>query len=302
MRLLKAVSSLPYGMSAPSRLPVLSRASRGGPSSHHHPVSLPEAPGEKGAGPRDQDHQDYLELMEKLQREAFVALLRREQEAARRQWEEAAAAERRRQEERQRGARLLEAAFDGNLGEIQAILREVDALLNCEGVSCDAARAARRLQRRLALVDFEEAAAGGQSLAIQLLAEQGASRNSKGAFGRTPLYRAAWGHLEAVEVLLKLGADPRVYADDGSTPEQVASLDAAVSMLQCWDPSLTDAMLQNMEAQRQRRGQETKQHRGAEAKCMNLKVQQLPKEQQVSPTRVQPAPRKESVEGGRAGC
>jgi hypothetical protein len=44
----------------------------------------------------------------------------------------------------------------------------------------------------------------------------------QGAFGRSPLYRAAFGgHLEAVEVLLKLGADPRVYADDGSTPEQV---------------------------------------------------------------------------------
>ncbi|XP_070238599.1 IQ motif and ankyrin repeat domain-containing protein 1 isoform X2 [Bos mutus] len=179
---------------------------------------------------RQQEHQDYQELMEKLQREAFVAQVRREQEAARRRQEEAAAAERRRQEERLRGARLLEAAFDGNLGEIQAVLREVDELLTREGVGCDAAGTARRLQRRLALVDFEdsggntplsEAAAGGQSLAIQLLAEQGASPNSKGAFGRTPLYRAAFGgHLEAVEVLLKLGADPRVYADDGSTPEQ----------------------------------------------------------------------------------
>lgn len=169
--------------------------------------------------------------MEKLQREAFVAQVRREQEAARRRQEEAAAAERRRQEERLRGARLLEAAFDGNLGEIQAVLREVDELLTREGMGCDAAGMVRRLQRRLALVDFEdsggntplsEAAAGGQSLAIQLLAEQGASPNSKGAFGRTPLYRAAFGgHLEAVEVLLKLGADPRVYADDGSTPEQV---------------------------------------------------------------------------------
>lgn len=57
--------------------------------------------------------------------QAFVAQVRREQEAARRRQEEAAAAERRRQEERLRGARLLEAAFDGNLGEIQAVLREV---------------------------------------------------------------------------------------------------------------------------------------------------------------------------------
>ncbi|XP_060249630.1 IQ motif and ankyrin repeat domain-containing protein 1 isoform X2 [Ovis aries] len=225
---------------------------------------------------RQQELQDYQELMEKLQREAFVAQVRREQEAARRRQEEAAAAERRRQEERLRGARLLEAAFDGNLGEIQAVLREVDELLTREGMGCDAAGMVRRLQRRLALVDFEdsggntllsEAAAGGQSLAIQLLAEQGASPNSKGAFGRTPLYRAAFGgHLEAVEVLLKLGADPRVYADDGSTPEQVASLDTVVSVLQSWDLSLTDAMLQNMEAERERRAQEAARHQEAEAK------------------------------------
>ncbi|XP_027416279.1 IQ motif and ankyrin repeat domain-containing protein 1 isoform X4 [Bos indicus] len=248
---------------------------------------------------RQQEHQDYQELMEKLQREAFVAQVRREQEAARRRQEEAAAAERRRQEERLRGARLLEAAFDGNLGEIQAVLREVDELLTREGVGCDAAGMARRLQRRLALVDFEdssgntplsEAAAGGQSLAIQLLAEQGASPNSKGAFGRTPLYRAAFGgHLEAVEVLLKLGADPRVYADDGSTPEQVASLDTVVSVLQSWDLSLTDAMLRNMEAEQERRAQEAARHKEAEAQRMNLKVQQLAKEQQQCHQQLQQA-------------
>ncbi|XP_040117555.1 IQ motif and ankyrin repeat domain-containing protein 1 [Oryx dammah] len=251
---------------------------------------------------RQQEHQDYQELMEKLQREAFVAQVRREQEAARRRQEDAAAAERRRQEERLRGARLLEAAFDGNLGEIQAVLREVDELLTREGMGCNAAGMARRLQRRLALVDFEdsggntplsEAAAGGQSLAIQLLAEQGASPNSKGAFGRTPLYRAAFGgHLEAVEVLLKLGADPRVYADDGSTPEQVASLDTVVSVLQSWDLSLTDAMLQNMEAERERRAQEAAWHEEAEAqRCggMNLKVQQLAKDQQQCHQQLQQA-------------
>lgn len=134
---------------------------------------------------------------------------------------------------------------------------QADELLSREGVGRDEAGLALRRRGRVALVDsadrsgntpLSEAAAGGQPLAIRLLAEQGANPNSKvgagagaggsplslppprprseplsqGAYGRTPLYRAAFGgHLEAVEVLLELGADPRVYAEDGSTPEQV---------------------------------------------------------------------------------
>ncbi|XP_012980604.1 IQ motif and ankyrin repeat domain-containing protein 1 isoform X1 [Mesocricetus auratus] len=239
---------------------------------------------------RRQERQEYLDEMEKLQREAYLALVRREQEAARRQREQEEAAERARREELQRRHRLLEAAFEGDLGEIRAVLKEVDQLLTREGVGHDEAGKALRLQRRVATVECEdshgntplsEAAAGGQPLAIQLLAELGASPNSKGAFGRTPLYRAAFGgHLEAVEVLLKLGADPRVYAEDGSTPEQVASLAAVASVLQSWDLSLTEAMLQNMEAEQQRRAQEVQKHKETEAKRLNLKVEQLAKEQQ----------------------
>ncbi|XP_077800601.1 IQ motif and ankyrin repeat domain-containing protein 1 isoform X10 [Macaca mulatta] len=249
---------------------------------------------------RREERREYLEQMEKLQREAYLALVRREQEAARRQREQEEAAQRERREELQRRRRLLDAAFDGDVGEIRAVLKEVEQLLTREGVGHDEAGKARRLQRRVALVECEdshgntplsEAAAGGQSLAIQLLAELGASPNSKGAFGRTPLYRAAFGgHLAAVEVLLKLGADPRVYAEDGNTPEQVwaqevwarqvASLDTVASVLHSWDLSLTEAMLQNMEAEQQRRAQEAQRHKEAEAKRMTLKVQQLAREQQ----------------------
>ncbi|XP_072874590.1 IQ motif and ankyrin repeat domain-containing protein 1 isoform X3 [Chlorocebus sabaeus] len=225
---------------------------------------------------RREERREYLEQMEKLQREAYLALVRREQEAARRQREQEEAAQRERREELQRRRRLLDAAFDRDVGEIRAVLKEVEQLLTREGVGHDEAGKARRLQRRVALVECEdshgntplsEAAAGGQPLAIQLLAELGASPNSKGAFGRTPLYRPAFGgHLAAVEVLLKLGADPRVYAEDGNTPEQVASLDAAASVLHSWDLSLTEAMLRNMEAEQQRRAQEAQRHKEAEAK------------------------------------
>lgn len=46
---------------------------------------------------------------------------------------------------------------------------------------------------------------------------------------------------------------------------QVASLDAVAQVLQSWDLSLTEAMLQNMEAEQQRRAQEAQRHKEAEA-------------------------------------
>lgn len=39
-----------------------------------------------------------------------------------------------------------------------------------------------------------------------------------------------------------------------------------VSVLQSWDLSLTEAMLQNMEAEQQRRAQEAQKHKEAETK------------------------------------
>ena len=46
-----------------------------------------------------------------------------------------------------------------------------------------------------------EASAGGHADTIELLLGLGANPNSRGQFGRTPLYRAAFaGHLDAVQV------------------------------------------------------------------------------------------------------
>ncbi|KAH0617291.1 hypothetical protein JD844_015327 [Phrynosoma platyrhinos] len=100
-----------------------------------------------------------------------------------------------------------------------------------------------------------------------------------GAFNRTPLYRAAFGgHLAAVELLLQHGADPRLYADDGNTPEQVATLESLVTILSSWDIGLTDSMLQKMEAERQRRAQQDQQQKEAKTRRMTEEVEALAKE------------------------
>lgn len=46
----------------------------------------------------------------------------------------------------------------------------------------------------------------------------------------------------------------------------MASLDAVATVLRSWDLSLTEAMLQNMEAEQPRRAQEAERHEEAEAK------------------------------------
>ena len=66
------------------------------------------------------------------------------------------------------------------------------------------------LRHQMALIDCEdankntplsEAAAGGSGETIEFLLKKGADVNSRGAFRRTPLYRAAFGgHLNAIQV------------------------------------------------------------------------------------------------------
>ncbi|KAJ7338290.1 hypothetical protein JRQ81_011063 [Phrynocephalus forsythii] len=237
---------------------------------------------------RLKERREYDELMERLQREAFVALVKREQEEAEREQKREEEEKRKQREEQKRRQRMLEAAFDGDVEEMKAILKEVADLDTQNGVGTDEKGKAVRLRHRINMVDctdangntpLSEASGGGHPKAIQMLIENGANPNSRGAFNRTPLYRAAFGgHLAALELLLQHGADPRLYADDGNTPEQVASLESLVAVLKSWDIRLTDAMLQRMEAEHQRRTQEEKMEKEAETHRMTEEVDRLAKE------------------------
>ncbi|CAL8366470.1 unnamed protein product [Gadus morhua 'NCC'] len=219
------------------------------------------------------EEQDHEELMDRLEKEAFVALVRREREAAERQRKEEEEERKRKREEQQRLKRLLEASFDGVLKEVLAVLKEVSERDTENGVGFDeAGRRQRRLSQLRAVNTTDahgnsavsEAAAGGQTHIITLLAAKGADVNARGAFGRTPLFRAAFGgHLEAVQTLLPLGGDPRLRAGDGCTPEQVAPEESVAGVLRGWDLSLTDSMLTTMEAETQRRAEEEQEHEEA---------------------------------------
>ncbi|XP_015272452.1 PREDICTED: putative IQ motif and ankyrin repeat domain-containing protein [Gekko japonicus] len=237
---------------------------------------------------RLKEQQEYNELMERLQREAFVALVKREQEEAERERKKEEEAKKKQREEQQRKKRMLEAAFEGDVEEMQAVLREVADLDTKNGVRTDEKGKAIRLRNLISMVEctdangntpLSEASGGGHPSAIKMLIENGANLNSRGAFNRTPLYRAAFGgHLAAVEILLQHGADPRLYADDGNTPGQVASIDSLVAILNSWDVSLTDSMLQKMEAEQQRRAHLEEKQKAAETHRMTEEVERLAKE------------------------
>uniref|UniRef100_A0A8C5BRJ6 IQ motif and ankyrin repeat containing 1 n=1 Tax=Gadus morhua TaxID=8049 RepID=A0A8C5BRJ6_GADMO len=226
------------------------------------------------------EEQDHEELMDRLEKEAFVALVRREREAAERQRKEEEEERKRKREEQQQLKRLLEASFDGVLKEVLAVLKEVSERDTENGVGFDeAGRRQRRLSQLRAVNTTDahgnsavsEAAAGGQTHIITLLAAKGADVNARGAFGRTPLFRAAFGgHLEAVQTLLPLGGDPRLRAGDGCTPEQVAPEESVAGVLRGWDLSLTDSMLTTMEAETQRRAEEEQEHEEATASLSSL--------------------------------
>ena len=78
-------------------------------------------------------------------------------------------------------------------------------------------------------------------------------------------YRAAFaGHIEAVQILLQNGADPRLYANDGATPEHVASVKELTEMLANWDISFTETMLTKIESFKEKRKEEERQRHEAE--------------------------------------
>ncbi|XP_078280478.1 IQ motif and ankyrin repeat domain-containing protein 1-like, partial [Rhinoraja longicauda] len=238
---------------------------------------------------RLKEREQYEETMEKLEREAFVALVKREQEIAARERAKEEEERRRKQEQQRRKVRMLEAAFEGDVEEMQSILKEVSELDTRDGVALDAMGQVVRQRHQLDMADctdvhgstpLSDAAGGGHPNAIQYLIKKGADPNSKGAYGRTPLYRAAFGgHVAAVQALLQNGADPRIHAEDGMIPKEIASTDSTTTILQEWDIGHTEVLREKMEADVQRQRVAEQQQKREEADRVQNQVSEMEKEQ-----------------------
>jgi len=60
-------------------------------------------------------------------------------------------------------------------------------------------------------------------------------------------------------MLLQYGADPRLYAEDGMTPAQQSSFDHVRKLLESWDVSLTDRLLQKLRADEEKQRADDRQ-------------------------------------------
>ncbi|KAL5017302.1 hypothetical protein ScPMuIL_006891 [Solemya velum] len=257
-------------------------AKKGAPAAKNKGDAVPQKPKAK----KKKDKEDYEELMDKLEKEAFVKLVKMEQEQAEKERKKEEEERRRKKEERMRKKRILEAAFDGDNDAILTILKEVSELDDKNGIGNDVIGSTVRKNHLLSIVNCEdanentpisEAGSGGHAQTIRLLLEKGADPNSQGQFLRTPLYRAAFaGHLEACEELLKNGADPRIYASDSQNPEQIASLASVVELLKSWDITQTDTLLEKLEREKETRREENRKRMEAEESKLEeqLKVAQ----------------------------
>ncbi|CAH1774100.1 unnamed protein product [Owenia fusiformis] len=231
---------------------------------------------------------DYDELMDKLEKEALIQVVRMQQEEAERQQAKEDEERRQRIQEKKRQKRMLESAFDGDVDDMEAILKEVGDIDDKNGIGRDDIGTAIRNKHLLNIVECEdanentplsEASSGGSMDAVKFLIERGADPNHQGQFLRTPLYRAAFaGHLDVCQMLLQHGADPRIYASDGQSPQHIASLDAVVELLTEWDISQTESLKEKIDREKEKRSEQEKKRREAETNKLEGSLAEIQKE------------------------
>lgn len=190
----------------------------------------------------------------KLEQEAYLRMIRLEQEREEREFEKRMKQEAARRARETRRKKFLEAAYDGKLADLEYLIDDMQRELASDP-KLDPARRRQLLVKYLLdcrdsneYTPLSEASAGGSSEVVKfLLSQEGVDVNSRGSFGRTPLWRSSFaGHLECIELLLKNGADPRIYSSDGQRCIDAATQPEIIDVLEKWNIELTNRMLEQI--------------------------------------------------------
>jgi ankyrin repeat protein len=210
-----------------------------------------------------QEKNDLNEKLTKLEQEAFIQMIKMEQQREEKKRLKMLKEKQLKKKRDARRKKFLEAAYDGNLQEMKFLINDLEKELDelsREADNKEIIDDAKRKQAVLGLINskdmnnnsaLSEASAGGSVETCLFLLKQNADPNSRGAFGRTPIWRAAFaGNLECVQCLLENGADPRLYSQDGQRVRDAATKDNVIELLENWNIQLTDQMLQQIEKTR----------------------------------------------------
>jgi len=134
---------------------------------------------------------------------------------------------------------------------------------------------------------LSEAAAGGAETCVEIFIGEGADVNNIGRNRRTPLWRAAnAGHAGCVRMLLRAGGDPRLPDENGAKPYHVANGAETKSLLECWDVSVTEKIMQGIHVNQKKAERERKAKDKMQRDEMNEAYEAAQRKLQVAKTEV----------------
>jgi len=93
-------------------------------------------------------------------------------------------------------------------------------------------------------------------------------------------------YVSSVEVLLRHGADPRLYAEDGQTPAQVCTFEAVKELIDTWDLARTETLLEKLETSRAAQKEQDRQRLEMETGRLDVQIKKADEDYQFKQKKV----------------